>query len=249
MPLVLKLSRKSLSEQVSSAATILQEGGLVALPTDTLYGLAGLAQNNEAIKEIYRVKKRNRLKPVAVCVAYIADVYEWAKVTVPEALLHELLPGPVTLIFKRSTALNKHLNPETELVGIRIPNSTFIRQLTIACGAPLALTSANISTKQSPLAVEEFKEIWHEVSCVYDGGVISRENVDRLSGCLSVLNGDSFSVNNNDLKYNGIEKPCIREGSTIVNLSEKGYYSIVRNGVALHDTLELLHKYELKPAL
>ena len=63
-----------------------------------------------------------------------------------EDVLQDLLPGPVTLVFERTEALNPELNPTTQLVGIRIPDHEFVQQLSLACNEPLALTTANVST-------------------------------------------------------------------------------------------------------
>ena len=80
--------------------------------------------------------------------------FRWAHVTVPESLLRVLLPGPVTVIFERKQDLNLTLNPDTSLIGIRIPDHLFIRALCRACAGPLALTSANVSGCQSTLRIE-----------------------------------------------------------------------------------------------
>ncbi|KAA0200409.1 hypothetical protein HAZT_HAZT005060 [Hyalella azteca] len=251
MPNLVKLTEDSFSELVQSAVSALQEGSLIALPTDTLYGLAALAQKSEAIHEIYRVKKRNPLKPLAVCVAHVADIYHWAKVTVPEKLLLELLPGPVTLVFQRTSILNVDLNPDTDLIGIRIPDSKFIREISIACGAPLALTSANISNQKSPLAVEEFQDIWSNVAVVYDGGIIGKQiNLAASSSIVQLeqeidLSRPNKSVTQDSSKITSFET-CVREGSTVVNLSIEGHYSVLRDGIALENTLSILQKFGLK---
>ena len=69
-------------------------------------------------------------------------------------MLHDLLPGPVTIVLERQPVLNPNLNPNIQTIGIRIPKSKFIQDLSIACGEPLALTSANISSLTSTLAIE-----------------------------------------------------------------------------------------------
>lgn len=74
--------------------------------------------------------------------------------TVSSELLKELLPGPVTVVFERSSDLNPNLNPHTSLVGVRIPDHVFIRRLAKACNGPLALTSANRSSSQSTLSID-----------------------------------------------------------------------------------------------
>ena len=81
----------------------------------------------------------------------IVPCTRWAKVTVPSSLLSRLLPGPVTTVFERGGDLNPALNPGLPLVGLRIPDSSFVRCLVEQCGCPLALTSANLSHSSSTL--------------------------------------------------------------------------------------------------
>lgn len=169
------LEGPSVACHAKKAAAALISGQVIALPTDTLYGIAALAQHNLAVENIYKIKRRNSTKPLAICVAEVAEVYKWGKVTIPHSLLDSLLPGPVTLIFQRTPQLNPALNPGTDLVGIRIPDEEFIRTVVKCCGSPIALTSANISTKESPLCVEEFSELWCKLHSVYDSGRIGEE--------------------------------------------------------------------------
>ncbi|XP_074538806.1 threonylcarbamoyl-AMP synthase [Halichoeres trimaculatus] len=176
------------AEVLSCTVKALKEGHVVAVPTDTIYGVACLAQNSDAIKKIYEIKGRNGHKPLAICVGEIEDIYKYCKVTVKAPLLADLLPGPVTLVFDRSEALNTDLNPFTSLVGVRIPNHSFMRRLCQMCGEPLALTSANISSHTSTVAVHEFQELWSKLAVVVDGGPI--EDQSRLGSTvvdLSVL--------------------------------------------------------------
>ena len=74
--------------------------------------------------------------------------------TVTFNVLNDLLPGPVTLVFKRKPELNPDLNPATELIGVRIPDHQFIREIARICDEPIALTSANRSAARSCLRVE-----------------------------------------------------------------------------------------------
>ncbi|KAJ6663368.1 hypothetical protein lerEdw1_009447 [Lerista edwardsae] len=180
---------------LTAAVTVLQEGGLVAVPTDTIYGIACLAQNSQAVEAVYRLKGRNGSKPLAICLPEVEHIYRYCNVRVPDELLRDLLPGPVTLVLERSEALNKDLNPFTLLVGVRIPQHWFIRELARACAAPLALTSANISAESSNLTVTEFQELWPHLSLVVDGGPV----------------GD-------------VHSPECRLGSTVVDLSVSGRF-------------------------
>ncbi|XP_067305946.1 yrdC domain-containing protein, mitochondrial isoform X2 [Pseudorasbora parva] len=101
-------------EVLSSTTEALKAGLVVALPTDTIYGLACAAQNSAAVQRVYDIKGRSGDKPLAICVGEIQDIYRYCKVCVKEELLSDLLPGPVTLVLERSAALNADLNPFTK---------------------------------------------------------------------------------------------------------------------------------------
>ncbi|XP_025711623.1 threonylcarbamoyl-AMP synthase isoform X4 [Callorhinus ursinus] len=236
--------RAGWTEALRAAVAELRAGAVVAVPTDTLYGLACSASCSAALGAVYRLKGRSEAKPLAVCLGRVADVYrsgyhlEWDQqrpfilgwicalfsrychVRVPEGLLKDLLPGPVTLVLERSKELNKDLNPFTPLVGIRIPDHAFIQDLVQVFGGPLALTSANLSSQASSLNVEEFQDLWPQLSLVIDGGPI----------------GDGQSS-----EY--------RLGSTVVDLSVPGKFGILRPGCALESTTAILQqKYGLLPS-
>jgi len=211
---------KDSSEVVTLSVGILRKHGVIAVPTDTVYGVAGLAQSAQAVRRLYSIKKRDASKPVAICVGDISDVYRWAKVTISRPLLECLLPGAVTLIFERTPELNIHLNPDTQLVGVRIPDSTFIRALCQRLvDSPLALTSANFSSHCSTLSIDEFEDLWPMVDLVVDGGVLCQgeETIQRL-------------------------------GSTVVDLSEEGTFTIVRKGCCLRSTKDKLITFGLREA-
>ncbi|XP_066573844.1 threonylcarbamoyl-AMP synthase [Amia ocellicauda] len=200
-------------EILDCTVTALQEGRVVAVPTDTVYGLACLAQNPKAIERVYSIKGRNGQKPLAICVGEVEEIYKFCKVTVPDPLLRELLPGPVTLVMERSAELNPDLNPFTPLVGVRIPGHAFMRKLAQQCGGPLALTSANVSSRASTIAVEEFRDLWPSLGLVVDGGPVGE-----------------------------VMSPECRLGSTVIDLSSPGRYGVIRPGCALTATVEILEK-------
>ncbi|XP_061920076.1 yrdC domain-containing protein, mitochondrial isoform X3 [Entelurus aequoreus] len=110
---VTREARADPTDILSCTAKALKDGHVVAVPTDTIYGLACLAQDAGAVRKIYDIKSRNEQKPLAICVGEIQDIYKYCKVKVKEELLGDLLPGPVTLVFERSEILNKELNPFT----------------------------------------------------------------------------------------------------------------------------------------
>ncbi|KAF4103631.1 yrdC domain-containing protein, mitochondrial [Onychostoma macrolepis] len=160
------------TEILTVTVKALKAGQVVAVPTDTIYGLACVAQNSAAVTRVYDIKGRNGDKPLAICVGEIQDIYRFCKVSVKEDLLRDLLPGPVTLVLERSTTLNGDLNPFTKLIGVRIPDHPFMRRLCQMCGEPLALTSANVSAQTSTVAANEFEDLWPSLAVVVDGGPI-----------------------------------------------------------------------------
>ncbi|XP_038613847.1 yrdC domain-containing protein, mitochondrial isoform X1 [Tachyglossus aculeatus] len=212
--------REGWREAVGLAVSALRAGGVIAVPTDTLYGLACSALSSAALGDVYRIKGRGGHKPLALCLGSVADVYRFCVVRVPRELLQDLLPGPVTLVMERSHQLSRHLNPFTPLVGIRIPRHAFMQQLVQKFSGPLALTSANVSSQASSLTVAEFQDLWPQLSLIVDGGPI----------------GD-------------VQSPECRLGSTVVDLSVPGEFSIIRPGCALTETADVLQrKYGLQPS-
>jgi len=183
-PFVVNLKTLDIRKPAIQAANYLTKGGVIATPTDTIYGLAAIANNSEAVKRIYEIKGRNFSKPVAICVSEVQDLYHWGHVNIPEELLKELLPGPVTLCFNRKDSLSPELNPGADLVGIRIPDHEFIREVCRLTKLPLALTSANVSSAQSTLSIDEFKELHHKLDGIFDGGTLGFTDQTRLGSTI-----------------------------------------------------------------
>jgi len=203
----------NITDQVKIAAEHLAKGEVIATPTDTIYGLAALANNTKAVTKIYDIKGRDFAKPVAICVAELEDVYKWGQVTIPKELLNQLLPGPVTLCFERLPSLNQRLNPDSNLIGIRIPNHSFIRSVCREIQLPLALTSANISNSKSALSIEEFSELYSQLSCIIDGGTLGLNEQARLGSTVI------------DLSHQGsykIIRPGSAEKETVAKLEQFG---------------------------
>ncbi|KAF3427451.1 hypothetical protein E2986_02271 [Frieseomelitta varia] len=202
---------------VAVASKLLLENKVVALPTDTIYGLACVVSNADAIEKLYEIKKRDANKPLSICVSNVKNIEKWGVVDhVPYDLLTLLLPGPYTIILKRTPALNPALNPDHDTVGIRIPDYEFINNVTAVTG-PLALTSANLSNQSSCLYPSEFQNLWKK------------------------LDGIFYDTTKFGKSYN-----ALRRGSTIVDLSKPGYYKIVRAGVGAHEINYALKKYNLQ---
>ena len=110
----------ALPSNIHRAVSAIQRGQVVAVPTDTLYGLAADASCTSGIQRIYNIKHRQAHAPLAICVADVADLSRYCcTVHLPEQLLQQLLPGPVTLILTRKTGapLCAELNPGLQTIG------------------------------------------------------------------------------------------------------------------------------------
>lgn len=206
---------------IEVAADQLRRGNVIALPTDTVYGVACSANDVKAIQKLYELKGRDAGKPVAICVPSIEQLRHYGQAThLPTNLLMQLLPGAVTVVLNKSPNLNNpFLNPGIAKIGIRIPDYEFIQKVSAAFVAPIALTSANKSGENSTLDVNEFNELWSKLGIVIDGGHL----------------GD---VNNENKQ---------RSASTVVDLSAPGYYQIIRNGIAAEHTLNVMKEFDLQP--
>ncbi|XP_022120736.2 yrdC domain-containing protein, mitochondrial [Pieris rapae] len=207
----------NLEKSCARAAEYLAKGQVIAVPTDTIYGLACSANCRDAIKKLYLIKGRDSCKPVAICVNDIFDVRKWGNAKhLSDDLLHELLPGPVTIVLDKTSLLdNPYLNPKTTKIGIRIPKHVFINNVTRQFDMPIALTSANSSNEPSSLRVKEFEHLFSNLGAVFDGGVLNQ----------------------------GLDQS--RSGSTVIDLSKIGYYDIIRKGISYEKIVKVLKSHGL----
>ncbi|MED6206246.1 hypothetical protein PIB30_024837 [Stylosanthes scabra] len=169
------LLRPATDAYSAEAVEALKAGKVIAVPTDTLYGFACDACSLEAVNRIYEIKGRKHTSPLAICVGDVSDIYRFAIIDhLPQGLLDSLLPGPVTVVLSRgdSSVLERSLNPGFDSIGVRVPDSNFIRVIARGSGTALALTSANLSGQPSSVCIRDFENLWEHCAFVYDGGVL-----------------------------------------------------------------------------
>lgn len=161
------------SEDVTRAVAILRAGGLVAFPTETVYGLGADASNPEAVKKIYAAKGRPREHPLIVHVADSAQVKEWAR-EVPDAaerLAQHYWPGPLTLILNRAAHVSDLVTGGQDTVALRVPSHRIARALLLEFGSGVAAPSANRYGRVSATTAQHVRsEFGDVVECVLDGG-------------------------------------------------------------------------------
>ena len=178
------------SNIIDQCVSILKSNGVIAVPTDTIYGLAALVNSEQAVQRIYEIKGRSFNKPLAIAVGYINDIFTWSKPTLTKEQLADgkLLPGPVTLMFERQSSLPSYFNPNVANVAIRIPNCQFVIELAQRLNQPIALTSANVSNESSSICIDEFKSLWPQIRLVVDGGTLASN--DRRGSTIVDLSQD-----------------------------------------------------------
>ncbi len=158
-----------------SAAHVLQSGGLVAFPTETVYGLGGNALNPEASAKIYAAKGRPSDNPLIVHVSDVEMVEELV-MEVPEnarKLMEVFWPGPLTIILKAGDAVPRQTTGGLDTVALRMPNHSVALELIRKSGLPIAAPSANASGRPSPTkAAHVMEDLSGRIDMVLDGGEV-----------------------------------------------------------------------------
>jgi L-threonylcarbamoyladenylate synthase len=159
------------NESIQAALQILRNGGLVAFPTDTVYGVGALAFDGKAVESIYIAKNRPIEKAIPVLIADAADM-EKVGTNIP-AIAYQLAarfwPGPLTCIIPKKPTLPESVSA-TDTVGVRVPDHKAAHALLRAAG-PMAVTSANISGQPSPSTAQEvLAQLGGRIDLIIDGG-------------------------------------------------------------------------------
>lgn len=159
--------------QIDEAVAVLRAGGLVAFPTETVYGLGADASNSTAVKRIFAAKGRPHDHPLIVHVADAAQIGAWAR-KVPAAaqrLAKAFWPGPLTIILKRAPGVHDVVTGGQDTVALRVPSHPVAQALLRAFGGGIAAPSANRFGRVSATSAEHVRrEFGAEVQCVLDGG-------------------------------------------------------------------------------
>ncbi len=158
---------------INKTAKIIKRGGLVVLPTDTVYGLVCDATNPKAVAKVYCVKKSPLTQPLSIAVNYFSYIYKYVE-NVPKPakmLAKKFLPGPLTLVLSKSKTIPDIVTAGRNDIGIRIPDSKIIMMLLKILKKPIVIPSANIHNKPSPTTAQQvLKDLDGQVDLIIDGG-------------------------------------------------------------------------------
>ena len=188
-------------EGISEAAEILKQGGLVAFPTETVYGLGGNGLDKEAAKKIYAAKGRPSDNPLILHVSSIEEVYPLVKALPEKAkkLMEAFWPGPLTLVLPKSDLVPKESTGGLETVALRSPENALTLDLIRACGFPIAGPSANLSGRPSPTeASHVFEDLGGRIEGILEDGAVGigveSTIVDLSENCPTLLRPGAITI-------------------------------------------------------
>ncbi|MCI5955495.1 MAG: threonylcarbamoyl-AMP synthase [Clostridiales bacterium] len=159
-------------EAIASAARVLREGGLVGMPTETVYGLGANALDDAAVRAIFAAKGRPADNPLIVHVPTPEDAAPLCHISpASRALMERFCPGPLTLLMPKKPCIPEVVNAGLPSVAVRIPSHPVAQRLLRACGVPVAAPSANTSGKPSPTtAMHVYHDLHGKLPIILDGG-------------------------------------------------------------------------------
>ena len=176
---------------VAQVVELLKNGGVIAYPTDTTYGIGCSILNRKAIERIYRIKQRERNKPVSFICADLSEISRYAQVTnFAFKAMKRALPGPYTFVLEASRTVPELLLTRQKTVGIRVPDHAVCLAIVRELGHPIVTTSANLSGEEplgDPFLVDE--QLGSQLDLVVDGGMLTAEvsSVVSLVGDLPLV--------------------------------------------------------------
>lgn len=181
-------------DKLAEASEIIKKGGIVAFPTETVYGLGANALNENAVSKIFEAKGRPSDNPLIVHVANIEQVEELVEEIPQEAykIMESFWPGPITIIFNKSKIVPDSITAGLPTVAIRMPNHKIALDLINKSELPIAAPSANLSGKPSPTTFEHVKEdLTGKIDAIIEGGFtgvgLESTVVDITTGIPTIL--------------------------------------------------------------
>jgi tRNA threonylcarbamoyl adenosine modification protein (Sua5/YciO/YrdC/YwlC family) len=162
---------------VDKAVDLLKEGGVIAYPTDTIYGFGCDMYNKKAIQRIYQIKKRDTQKPFSFICSDLKNISLYAQVTNPAyKIMKRCLPGPYTFILPGTKLVPKIMTTKRKTVGIRVPDNNICLALVRTLGNPIISTSVGFSGQEvlsDPSLIEE--TFGSQIDLTIDGGILANQ--------------------------------------------------------------------------
>ncbi len=161
--------------QIHRVVETLKQGGVIAYPTDTIYGIGCDIFNRKGVRKIYQIKQRDPRKPFSFICADLSDVSNYAQVSnFAYKIMRRHLPGPYTFVLEATRAVPDLLTTRQKTVGIRIPDNPIALSIVRELGHPLVTTSANLSgdhVMNDPQDIDQ--QLGRQLEMVIDGGILT----------------------------------------------------------------------------
>lgn len=161
------------SNEIEYAAKIIKSGGLVGMPTETVYGLGADALNGKAVADIFKAKGRPMDNPLIVHIAKIEDINKLTSGFSKKAkqLAEHFWPGPLTMVLPKSDIIPDEVSAGLDTVAVRYPSHPIAEALILASGTPIAAPSANLSGSPSPTTAQHvYRDLKGKIPAIIDGG-------------------------------------------------------------------------------
>ncbi len=197
-----------IQRQVETGISILKQGGLVAFPTDTVYALGACATIHQAVEHVYTVKKRPRDMALPLLLADTSQITEVAEPIPPIAwlLIQNFLPGALTIVLHKSSSAPDAITGSNETIALRIPAHPIPIALVKGLGAPIVGTSANLSSRPSPLTADEvYSQLGNKIEMIIDSG---RCPGGKESTIVDITGGTPLILREGAIPREEIEQVC-----------------------------------------
>lgn len=197
------MTKVVLENQMNEICDVIQKGGIVAFPTETVYGVGIHFNDEEALERLMEAKNRDYSKAITLMVADKADISQYAYIS-PQAqkMIDQFMPGMITLIFKKKESVHDSMTNEKSTIGIRIPDSEFVLSLLKKVG-PMLVTSANLSQHSNTTSTQEvLNQLDGRIDLVVDG-----KTSDNIASTVVDVSQDEIKI----LRAGKITKEQIEE--------------------------------------
>lgn len=190
-------------------AQIIQEGGIVIFPTETVYGIGVNGLNETAIKKLYEVKQRPTNKPISLLVNSIEMIEKVAKdiTEIEYDLIKRFLPGPLTIVLKKKDIVPDIVTAGFDTIGIRMPENEIALKLIEYAGVPIATPSANISGRPSGTNLKAIMKDFNDKVDYFINGGISKIGV--ASTIVQVVNDNPYILRKGKISEEQIKEQVL----------------------------------------
>ena len=199
-------------EALRIPANIIKNGGIVVFPTETVYGIGTNGLNKEAVKKLYKIKRRPLNKPISLLVSdfKMIDIIAKNITEVEYKIMRKYFPGPLTIILKKKDIVPSIVSGGEKTIGVRMPKDEITRKLIEYAEVPIAAPSANISGNPSGTKIEKIlNEFQEDVDYYIDGG---KSKIGVGSTIVKVEDGKIKILREGTITKKEIEEYLLEEG-------------------------------------